>query len=104
MRFIHLGILLLCSLLFCISTLQIKNSFIDILSSVSIYFALICSRLFRNYILDVTMSFPVLLGNIFLVTFVLLYSSFFLLKYANDIVANHKLVRRIRNEEKEESY
>lgn len=96
---IHLFVLLLMSVLFGISSKSFKNLIIDLGSSAGLYFALFSSKLLSDYMLEVRVSWYILVGNVLLIVFVFMYSCYFLLRNINDVVSRTKYIRRYRNEE-----
>jgi hypothetical protein len=96
--YVHLIILTVLSIVFGLSSKSIKNLFLETVSSVAIYFGLICSKLLASYLVDVRFEWYVSLGNILLILFLFIYATFFLLKNVNDLIARTKFVRRDRRE------
>ncbi len=94
---VHLYFLAILCILFGISSLSFKNFVVDALSLLPLYLGLVCRRLFIGYLNDVMNVWYISLGNILLTIFIILYSSFFLLKYINDMLLKNSYVRRLRN-------
>ncbi len=94
---LHMYFLSILCLLFGISSLSLKNFLIDAVSIIPLYLGFVCKRLFIGYLNDVMFVWYIYLGNVFLTIFILLYSTFFLLKYINDMLLKNSYVRRIRN-------
>ena len=87
------------SILFGIFSKNIKNLLFETVSSVAIYYALISSRLLTNYLVDIRFVWYVFLGDIMLKIFIILYTTFFLLRNINNSVVKTKYVRRERIDE-----
>ena len=96
---VHLYFLSILCLLFGISSLSFKNFAIDAVSILPLYFGLVCRKLFIGYLNDVMYVWYIYLGNILLTIFLILYSTFFLLKYINDMLLKNNYIRRLRNNE-----
>lgn len=97
--YVHLVILLILGILFGLTSLSFKNLIIEIVSSIAIYFGLVCSKLLASYLIDVRFEWYVSLGNICLIVFMLIYITFFLFRNINDIVSRTRYIRRERNED-----
>lgn len=97
--FVHVFMLVIFSILFGIFSKNIKNLLFETVSSVAIYYALISSRLLTNYLVDIRFVWYVFLGDIMLKIFIILYSTFFLLRNINNSVVKTKYVRRERIDE-----
>ena len=96
---IHLYTLLFLSILFGIFSRSIKNFIIDMGSSFALYFAFYSSRLLSNYLIEIRFVWYIWLGNLLLLLFIILYSSYFCIRNMNDVISRTKYIRRIRNEE-----
>lgn len=99
---IHLIVLLVLAVIYTIASRNLKNLFIEGVSSIAMYFGLVCTRLLYGYMVDVRVEWYVILGIVLLYIFILFYSLFFLLRNINDIVGKSNYVRRIRNEGKDD--
>ncbi len=97
--YVHFVILLLLAVAFGVVSLSIKNLIFEIISSVAIYFGLVCSGILASYLVDVRFEWYVFVGNLCLIVFMLLYATFFLLRNINDVVSRTKYIRRDRNED-----
>lgn len=97
--YVHLVILLILGILFGLTSLSFKNLIIETVSSIAIYFGLVCSKLLASYLIDVRFEWYVSLGNICLIVFMLIYITFFLFRNINDIVSRTRYIRRERNED-----
>lgn len=95
----HLFILIILVVIFGIGSKNIKATFVEFISSFAIYFAFICLRILSGYLIDVRFEWYVLLGKVCLIVFVILYSTFFLIKNINEVALKNKFIRRSRNEE-----
>ncbi len=95
---VHLYFLTILSLLYGASSLSLKNFAIDLISVFPLYLSFVCRQLFIGYLKDVMYVWYVYWGNILLTIFVVLYSTFFLLKYINDMLLKSNNIRRLRNE------
>ena len=93
---VHLYFLSILCILFGISSFSFKNFVIDAVSIAPLYFGFVCRRLFIGYLNDVMYVWYIYLGNILLTIFLILYSTFFLLKYINDILLKNGYIRRLR--------
>lgn len=96
---IHFLILLLLSLIFAVTSKSVKNFILELISSLALYFGLICSKLLAGYIVDVRFEWYISLGNICLIFFLIMYITFFLFRNVNYVVSKSKYVRRERNVE-----
>ncbi len=94
----HLYILSILSLLFGVSSLSLKNFSIDAMSIFPLYLGFVCKKLFQGYLKDVMYVWYVYWGNILLTIFIILYSTFFVLKYINDMISKNQYIRRFRND------
>ena len=99
---VHLLVLTIFAVVYTIASRNIKNLFIEGISTVAMYFGLVCTRLLYGYIIDVRVEWYVVLGIVLLFLFILFYSLFFLLRNINEVVGKSNYVRRIRNEEKDD--
>ena len=97
---LYLYTLLFLSVLFGIFSKSIKNLIIIFGSSCALYFALYISRLLYSYLLEIRFVWYVLVGNILLILFILLYASYFFIRNMNDVISKTKYIRRFRNEER----
>ena len=95
---LHLYFLIVLSLLFGVSSLSLKNFLIDAVSIFPLYLGFVCRKLFQGYLNDVMYVWYVYWGNILLTIFIILYSTFFVLKYINDMILKSQHIRRLRNE------
>lgn len=95
---IHLYVLLLLTLIYSISSLSIKNLLLGVFSSIGVYIGLFLTKILTNYLIDVYYLWYVYYGRILLITFLLIYASFFFIKEINETVLNSKYIRRIRSE------
>ena len=98
---IHLIVLSILAIVYTFASRSIKNIFIEGISTVAMYFGLVCTRLLYGYMIDVRVEWYVVLGIILLYIFILFYSLFFLLRNINELVGKSNYVRRVRNEEKD---
>lgn len=95
---IHLYFLSVLSLLYGVSSLSFKNFAIDAISIFPLYLGFVCRQLFQGYLKDVMYVWYVYWGNILLTIFIILYSTFFVIKYINDMLLKSQHIRRLRNE------
>ena len=95
---VHLYFLSVLSLLFGVSSLSFKNFAIDAISIFPLYLGFVCRQLFQGYLKDVMYVWYVYWGNVLLTIFIILYSTFFVLKYINDMLLKSDYIRRLRNE------
>lgn len=92
-------ILLFLAILYGFTSKSIKNLVIELVSSFAIYFSIVCSKLLVGYLIEVRYEWYVILGYIFLVLFIIIYATYFLLRNVNYVISTSKFVRRIRNED-----
>ncbi|MBR6949379.1 MAG: hypothetical protein IKH54_04250 [Bacilli bacterium] len=97
--FVHVFMLIIFSILFGLFSKNIKNLLFESISSIAIYYALISSRLLTNYLVDIRFVWYVFLGDIMLKIFIILYTTFFLLRNINSSVVKTKYIRRERIDE-----
>ena len=95
---VHLYFLVVTSLLFGVSSLSFKNFAIDAISILPLYLGFVCRQLFQGYLSDVMYVWYVYWGNVLLTIFIILYSTFFVIKYINDMLLKSQHIRRLRNE------
>lgn len=93
------SILLFLSIAFGLSSRSVKNLIIEVISSVAIYFALICSMLLKSYLFDVIFDVSIATANIGLRIFIFIYSSYFLLRNINYTISSNRYIRRIHHED-----
>lgn len=95
---VHLFVILSLTLVFGISLRKIRVLVLETFSGFLIYFALICLRILSGYLIDVRFEWYILLGKICLITFIIIYGAFSVLKNINEVSLKNKYIRRIRNE------
>ncbi|MBQ8131410.1 MAG: hypothetical protein IJ193_02875 [Bacilli bacterium] len=95
----HIIILIAFTLLFGIFSKSIKNLVFESFNSFALYFALLASRILTNYLIEVRYEWYVYVGDILLKVFIIIYSTFFLLRNINSLIVKTRYIRRERNEE-----
>lgn len=96
---IHLLFLLFLSIGYGLFSFNFKHLIIELISSVGIYFALVCSELLSGYCYDVRDVWYISFGNKLLILFIIFYSLYFLLRNFNYLVSKSRFVRRNRVED-----
>ena len=95
----HVVVLIAFTLLYGIFSKSIKNLIFESFNSFTLYFALIASRILTNYLIEVRYEWYVFTGDILLKIFIIIYSTFFLLRNINSLIVKTRYIRRERNEE-----
>lgn len=95
---VHLIVILSLTLIFGFILRKVKVLLLEVFSSFLLYFAIICLRILSGYLIDVRFEWYILLGKICLITFIIIYATFSLLKNINEVSLKNKYIRRIRNE------
>lgn len=98
---VHLIVLLILAIVYTFASRNFKNLFIEGISSVAMYFGLVCTRLLYGYMIDVRVEWYVIVGIVLLYIFIIFYSLFFLLRNINEVVGKSHYIRRSRNEDKD---
>ena len=96
---VNLYFLVILSILYGLSSLSIKNFVIDAVSILPLYLGFVSKQLLIGYLHDVMYVWYVYWGNVLLTIFIILYGTFFVLKYIDDMLLKNSYIRRMRNEE-----
>lgn len=95
----HIILLITFTVLFGFFSKSIKNLVFESFNSFALYFALLASRILANYLVEVRYEWYVYVGDILLKVFIIIYSTFFLLRNINSLIVKTRYIRRERNEE-----
>ena len=95
----HVIMLAVFTVLYGFFSKSIKNLIFESFNSFSLYFALLASRILTNYLIEVRYEWYVFVGDILLKVFIIIYSTFFLLRNINSLIVKTRYIRRERNEE-----
>ncbi len=95
----HVVVLIAFTILYGLFSKSIKNLVFESFNSFTLYFALLASRVLTNYLIEVRYEWYVFTGDILLKIFIIIYSTFFLLRNINSLIVKTRYIRRERNEE-----
>lgn len=96
---VNFYVLIFLSILFGVSSRNVKNLLFEIFSSYAFYFGLFLSNLLIGYLTDIRFVWYIFLGNIFLNIFLVIYLVFFVLRNMIDVISKSRYIRRERNDE-----